>query len=262
MEYELQKNKSTSNSSHTQGIDEHLTPVLIKKPVSEGIAFQDNPTASAKPITPSSPATPSPSSPINIFISYSHKDEELKDALLTHLANLKRQKKIKAWQDRAIEAGQEWEAQIKSQLESAQVILLLISPDFMASDYCYDIEMEGAIARHDAGTAKVIPVILRPCDWKDSPFSKLQALPKNATPITQWGDRDTAFLDVVKGLRKVIDRIHDIPTAPPTAIKELTMPPNQPENPSGMSQTNTEKSTGFQINVSGGTVHITPPQQH
>jgi TIR domain len=153
------------------------------------------------------PSQSNPIDPIKVFISYSHRDDELKDTLITHLANLKRQKKIAAWQDRAIEGGQEWEAQIKQQLESAQIILLLISPDFMASDYCYDVEMERAITRHDAGTARVIPVILRPCDWKDSPFSKLQALPKEAKAVTQWGDRDAAFLDVVQGIRRAVETL-------------------------------------------------------
>lgn len=75
----------------------------------------------------------------------------------------------------------------------------------MASDYCYDIEMQRAIARHNAGTARVIPIILRPCDWKDSPFSKLQVLPKDAKPVTQWSDRDAAFLDVVQGIRRAVE---------------------------------------------------------
>ncbi|HEY9824683.1 MAG TPA: TIR domain-containing protein [Stenomitos sp.] len=187
-----------------EGIDEHLIPVLIQRP------------KEAQPVKDSSPSDPSVPSilpeppvedPLNVFISYSHKDDELRVALETQLANLKRQKKITAWTDRAIEGGQEWETHIKQQLESAQIILLLISPDFMASDYCYDIEMQRAITRHDEGTARVIPVILRPCDWKDSPFSKLQALPKEAKPITTWSDRDSAFLDVVQGIRRAVDSL-------------------------------------------------------
>ncbi len=151
----------------------------------------------------------SQNAPIDVFISYSHKDDDLREELVTHLANLRRQGKITAWHDRAIEAGEEWEAQIKGRLESARVILLLISPPFVASDYCYDIEMQQAIKRHNAGTARVIPIILRPCDWKDSPFSKLQVLPKDAKPVTQWSDRDAAFLDVVEGIRKAIDSLRN-----------------------------------------------------
>ncbi|WP_254721709.1 toll/interleukin-1 receptor domain-containing protein [Kovacikia minuta] len=122
-----------------------------------------------------------------------------------HLANLKRQGKIRAWHDRAIEAGTEWAVEIQQQLEAAQVILLLISPRFMASDYCYGLEMQQAMQRHEAGTARVIPIILKPVDWKDTPFSKLQVLPRDARPITQWRDRDEAFLDVVQGIRRALE---------------------------------------------------------
>jgi hypothetical protein len=143
--------------------------------------------------------------PINVFISYSHKDDDLRAELDVHLSNLKRQGKIAAWHDRAIEAGMEWEDQIKTKLESAPVILLLISPPFMASNYCYDIEMERAIERHKEGTTRVIPIILRPCDWQGSPFSKLQVLPKEGKPVTLWVDRDSAFLDVVQGIRQALE---------------------------------------------------------
>jgi Effector-associated domain 1/TIR domain/CHAT domain len=155
------------------------------------------------------PSTTAPVSlePIEIFISYSHKDDDLRDELVTHLSNLRRQGKISAWHDRAIEAGLEWDTEIKIRLESAQIILLLISPPFMASDYCYDIEMQRAVQRHEQGNARVIPIILRPVDWKDSPISKLQVLPKDAKPVTQWGDRDTAFVDVVQGIRRAVDSL-------------------------------------------------------
>ncbi|UBF24465.1 tetratricopeptide repeat protein [Kovacikia minuta CCNUW1] len=152
----------------------------------------------------SSLTTPTSPPPISVFISYSHKDEDLREELDVHLANLKRQGKIQAWHDRAIEAGAEWDAAIKHQLETAQVILLLISPRFIASNYCYDLEMQRAVERHDEGTARVIPIILKPCDWQDSPFSKLQVLPKDAKPITKWDDQDEAFLNVVQGIRRAV----------------------------------------------------------
>lgn len=145
--------------------------------------------------------------PIDVFISYSHQDDALRAELDIQLSSLKRQGKIAAWHDRAIEAGTEWEAQVKAKLESAPVILLLISPPFMASNYCYDIEMERAIERHNEGTARVIPIILRPCDWQGSPFSKLQVLPKEAKPVTLWSDRDSAFLDVVQGIRRAVESL-------------------------------------------------------
>lgn len=144
---------------------------------------------------------------IKLFVSYSHQDEELRKALDVHLATLRRQGKIQAWNDRAIEAGEEWDALIKANLEAAQIILLLISPHFIASEYCYDLEMQRAMERHEAGTARVIPILLKPCDWQDTPFSKLQVLPKEAKPITQWRDRDEAFLNVVQGIRRVVESL-------------------------------------------------------
>jgi TIR domain/CHAT domain len=183
------------------GVPEHLTPVLLKKEVGAVPAVTPQP----QPLP--DPTVPTVSAPVDVFISYSHKDDDLREELVIHLSNLKRQGKIAAWHDRAIEAGTEWEAQIKEHLESAQVILLLISPPFMASAYCYDVEMQRAIERHQAGTARVIPIILRPVDWKDTPFSALQALPKDALPVTKWGDRDSAFLDVVQGIRRAVESL-------------------------------------------------------
>jgi|GEM_PF-1305637 len=147
------------------------------------------------------------SSTIEVFISYSHKDESLKDDLYMHLANLTRQGKIKPWQDREIEAGTEWDAEIKARLESASVILLLITPRFIASEYCFDKEMQRAMERHAAGTARVIPIIMKPCDWQDTAFSKLQVLPRDAKPVTSWSDPDEALLDVVKGIRRAVDSL-------------------------------------------------------
>lgn len=146
-------------------------------------------------------------SPIAVFVSYSHKDEDLREELDVHLSNLKRQGKISAWNDRAIEAGAEWDADIKAKLEAAGVILLLISPRFMASEYCYDIEMQRAMQRHEEGTARVIPIFLKPVDWKDTPFSKLAALPKDAKPITTWNNQDEAFLNVVQGIRRAVESL-------------------------------------------------------
>lgn len=145
--------------------------------------------------------------PLKVFIAYSRKDEALKEELEMHLANLKRQGKIDPWQDRAIEAGTEWDATIQQNLEAAQVILLLITPRFIASESCYDREMQRAMERHAAGTARVIPILLKPCDWQDTPFSKLQVLPKDAKPVSQWRDRDTAFVDVVKGIRAAVESL-------------------------------------------------------
>ncbi len=144
---------------------------------------------------------------VEVFFSYSHKDEDLRDELATHLAMLKNQGLIKAWHDREISAGTEWANAIDENLNSADVILLLVSANFLASRYCYDIEMERAMKRHEAGEARVIPIILKPVDWSGATFGKLQALPKNAKPITIWQNHDEAFLNVAQGIRRVVEEI-------------------------------------------------------
>src|SRR5688572_2102454 len=116
---------------------------------------------------------------------------------------LQREGVISGWHDRRISAGQEWDGKIKDHLNSAAIILLLVSSDFLASKYRYDIEVERAVVRHHAGGARIMPVILRPCAWQTAPFGKVQALPKDARPITVWDDQDEAFLDVTRGIRIV-----------------------------------------------------------
>lgn len=141
---------------------------------------------------------------MEIFYSYSHKDEALRNRLEQHLTSLKLEGKITNWHDRKIGAGTDWRGQIDEHLNSADIILLLVSPDFLASDYSRDIEMQRAMQRHEAGEAQVIPVILRPADWKGTLFGKLQGLPKNARPVTKWPNRDEAFLSIADGIRAVL----------------------------------------------------------
>lgn len=152
---------------------------------------------------------------IEVFYSYAHGDEALKNELVKHLANLERQGVITGWHDRKITAGQEWAGEIDEHLNSARVILLLISPDFMFSNYCNDIEVRRAMERHEAGEARVIPVILRAVDWDGAPFSKLQALPTDAKPVTLWNDRDEAFLTVVKEIRRALKELSSQNNVPP-----------------------------------------------
>ncbi len=147
--------------------------------------------------------------PIEIFLSYSHQDETLMQELVKHLSTLQRQGTIRAWHEQEITAGSERAEQIARHLESAGIILLLISSDFLASDYRYSVELTRAMERHNAKQARVIPVILRPVDWKGAPFSKLKALPANGLPITKWTNQDDGFLNVVEGIRKAIDHPQD-----------------------------------------------------
>lgn len=138
-----------------------------------------------------------------LFFCYSHRDEDLRNQLEKHLSALKRQGVISSWHDRKIDAGTEWAGKISDHLNKADIILLLVSADFLASDYCYDIELKRAMERHDAGEARVIPVVLRPVDWESTPFSKLQALPRDAKPVTLWADPDEAFETIAKSIRSI-----------------------------------------------------------
>jgi len=142
---------------------------------------------------------------LEVFISYSHKDRKLRDELANHLSNLRNQNLITDWFDGDIVAGSEWEPQIYDHLHTAQIILLLISANFLASKFCYSTELTRAIARHDAGKARVIPIILRPLDWKGTPFAQLKALPDDGKPVTQWRSRDEAFANVARDIRRAIE---------------------------------------------------------
>jgi hypothetical protein len=114
---------------------------------------------------------------------------------------------IAGWYDRHIPAGTAWAGAIDAHLENAQIILLLISADFMASTYCYGIEMQRAMERHEARQARVIPIILRAVDWKSAPFGRLQALPKDGLAVTSWANSDEAFADIARGIRSVAEEL-------------------------------------------------------
>jgi hypothetical protein len=149
-------------------------------------------------------STAEPTKAIELFYSYAHKDEKLRNELEKHLSLLKRQGLISEWYDRDVNAGQEWSKEIDKHLNTAQMILFLVSPDFLASDYCFGIEVKQAIERRERGDALVIPIILRPTYWQDTPFGKFQALPKNARPVTLWKKRDEAFFEITEAIRKAI----------------------------------------------------------
>lgn len=170
-----------------------------------------------------------PERPVEVFIAYAREDDELREVLETHLSSLKRKGLITAWHNRCIVAGSMWRNEIDTHLQTAQIILLLISSDFIASEYCYEIEMQTAIQRHENKEAIVIPIILRPSDWEDAPFSKIQPLPKDAKAITTWANRDEAFLDVVKGIRRAIEEYKSRPN--------LSLPEDLSTTPVGSKET-------------------------
>src|SRR5579859_2174187 len=146
-----------------------------------------------------------PTAPIEVFCSYADADEKLREELEKHLKPLIRERKILVWYDGKIMPGEEVSSEIDEHLNTAQIILLLVSPDFIASDYCYDLQMTRAIDRHSTGEARVIPIILRPVDWQNTPFGKLQPLPRNRKAVSLWDKIDEALLEIASGIREVID---------------------------------------------------------
>jgi len=145
----------------------------------------------------------------SLFFSYSHADEEYRDQLEKHLTMLKRQGRISAWHDRRIKAGDPLDKNISKELEGASIVLLLISSDFLASEYCYDIEMTRAMERHASGETRAIPIILRPCDWHEAPFGNLMAAPTDGKPVSKWTNIDDAWLDVVNAIKSALPKIDE-----------------------------------------------------
>ncbi|WP_415907389.1 toll/interleukin-1 receptor domain-containing protein [Oleiharenicola sp. Vm1] len=144
---------------------------------------------------------------LKIFISYCHADEPLKIELAKHLTPLKHLNLVDVWHDRKIPAGGDWEHVISKNLEEADIVLLLVSIDFINSRYCYDIELERAIERHEEGGAALIPVILRNCMWQHTPFAKLQAVPKDGKPVCSFVDRDEAFTEIAGAVKATAEQI-------------------------------------------------------
>lgn len=142
---------------------------------------------------------------ITIFISYAHEDEKLCLELEKHLQELRRQRLIHTWHNRNINAGTEWQKAIDSHLTTAQIVLLLISPDFLDSDYHYSIEVQKGMEQHERGVTRVIPILLRPVHWQGLAFGKLQALPTNGKPVTKWRNRDEAFQNIAQGIIRIVE---------------------------------------------------------
>ena len=152
-----------------------------------------------------------PGQPIEVLYccSDSEKDEEMRQNLEKHLKILQRQGDITTWHKGMIGAGKEWESETNKQLMTAHIILLLISVDFITSDWCWNVEVKRAMERHEAKQARVIPVILRRTDdWQNNtPFGKLKPLPKDGKPVSEWGNRDKAFCNIAQGIRTAVEEL-------------------------------------------------------
>ena len=138
-----------------------------------------------------------------VFISYSHKDETFKENFEEHLSTLKRKNIISVWHDRDINAGDHWKREIDENLKTSSIIIFLVSPSFIASNYCYEIEFQQAKKNEEKGKCKIIPVIIRPCSWEDLPLSNYQAVPKDALPISKWDNQDEAWLDSIDKIQTI-----------------------------------------------------------
>ncbi|MFK7772534.1 MAG: toll/interleukin-1 receptor domain-containing protein [Saprospiraceae bacterium] len=141
-----------------------------------------------------------------IFISYSHKDESFKDELQSWLKSLQYSFEINVWEDRQIQIGDDWSEEISTAMEAAEFIILLISKDFLASDFIQDVEVKRAFERHKAGEAVVLPVIIRPCYWQQKPISDVQVVPKDGKPITKYDNADEAWLEVLQKIKERIEK--------------------------------------------------------
>src|SRR5260370_33302659 len=161
---------------------------------------------------------------IEVFYSYAPEDDRLRISLEKHLAILKWQGKITDYHNSVITAGTEWKNKVNAYLNTARIILLLVSADFLSSEYCYGFEMKRALERHRIGESRVIPVLLRPVNWHNAPFSELQVLPSNGKPVTEWSNRDAAFLDIVNGIQKVVEELTITSEILPQNVDQLPSP--------------------------------------
>jgi TIR domain len=166
-----------------------------------------------------------PPNPVNVFFCYAPEDEDLRAELEKHLALLSRQGYVRGWSSRRLGAGAEWRGEIDRRLDEADAVLLLVSADFLASDYLFDVELRRALERHRTEGTKVISIILRPCDYryKGSPLAEVEeVLPREADgakprPVTEWSSRDAAFTNVAEKLRRIFAGTEAISLNPPPA---------------------------------------------
>lgn len=165
--------------------------------------------------------------PLHVFCCYARADQSYLLELRKRLIPLQREGLIAIHTDIDVSPGEEWEPKIQQYLNTAHVILLLVSPDFIASDYCYSNEMKRALERHKEGKVLVIPILLRAVDLHRLPFGSIQCLPTDAKPIKSWADVDDAFLDVTNGIIEAIEKFF------PQSVKQTSSqqrPKSTPKN--------------------------------
>jgi hypothetical protein len=163
-----------------------------------------------------------PDNPISVFVSYAHDDTDLRERLARHLSVLERHGLLTIWHDGKIVPGESWESAISERLETADIVLLLVSPSFVASEYIYSRELRRAMERHARGEAVIIPVLLRAVRYREAPFSSLEPLPvdarKHPKPVTLWRNRDQAFQQVADGVLRAIRHLEGQSSVHPPSI--------------------------------------------
>ncbi len=143
--------------------------------------------------------------PARLFISYAREDAELRKQFETHLAALQITGHVDVWSDSDLNPGDTWEEKTNAQLDAADIVVLLVSSDFYASHYAFEVETKRAVEREKQGKTRVIPVVVRACQFETTPLHKYHALPTNLQPVASWVDRDEAWNDVVDGIRRVVE---------------------------------------------------------
>lgn len=207
--------------SRQQKSSEVLSDTVLEELSRLAARLDDEPPHAAATLTVEAPLlvdTPEkteqePAKVIDIFIAYAERDEDLLTELQEHLLVMKRQYaerkhyQIRIWHSGETLPGQDWKRSVEHHLVRAHIILLLVSVKFLSSEFCYSIQIQPALDRHNASEACVIPVILRPCDWKQEAFGHLQSLPIRGRPVAKWRPRDDAYVNIVMGIRKAIDHL-------------------------------------------------------
>ena len=206
-------------------------------------AFPGEP--SPEPSFPHGPPTPPKAQKIELYFMYSSADQRLRDELALHLRVLERAGVVNKSSDRCIDSEQDWTDDIDIGLERANLILPLVSAHFLSSDYCFGSEMKRALEMHAAGDARVIPIILRPVDWQESPIGAMQALPRDEVPIASWPSRDEAFSSVANGIRLACQELRLV--LPPRSVvpPEKSFPLHEVFKPSGVPTITFVEPEGF-----------------
>lgn len=156
------------------------------------------------------------------FISYSHKDEKYLERLKVHITQLQREHLVESWTDQEIHAGAALDKTINDQLQASELFIALLSPDYIASNYCYEKEFEKALEMQSQGSLHIVPVIVEPCEWQNTPLAAFKALPKDGKAISLWQNENTAFLDVTTQLRNFLSGNFESENLQPEQINSVT----------------------------------------